>query len=84
MGKLTDLPSNKPEKGKNDFRKSRTSKHLDLIAEQDDLLDPVQIKQETGIEIGVTYKVDKNQPDAVGGRFYLKKSVKGNKGEEII
>ena len=44
MGKLSDLPSAKPEKGKNDFRKSRTSKHLDLIAEQDDLLDPVQIK----------------------------------------
>ena len=71
-------------KKNDDIRKSRQSAHIDLISDEFDANVLGRVKQETGVELGVIYKVEKHQPDSQDGRYYLKKALKDKKGEEIL
>ena len=78
--RLTDLGGGNMRKKEDGVRKSRQSEHLEMIGDEFDKIAVEEMKEEAG----TFYKVDKNQPNAQDGKYYLKKVVKDKKGEDVL
>ena len=57
---MSDLGGGGNMKKNDDIRKSRQSAHIDLISDEFDANVLGRVKQETGVELGVIYKVEKH------------------------